>query len=94
MPNSTPNPMPNKEHTMTDPYRIADTSDRPQATQPAGARMGIMRPLLWLVLVISAACNVVTSTMNISVLIGIGFGLLTIACGTVLAVDHYRRRRR
>jgi hypothetical protein len=79
------------EQAMTDPYRIGETSDRPQAIRSPGS---IMRPVLWVLLVISGACNVVTSSMNISVLIGIAFGLFTLACGAALVVDHYRRRRR
>jgi hypothetical protein len=75
---------------MTDPYVIAETADPAQPIRSGG----IIRPLLWLVLVISAAANVVTSSLDVSVFIGIGFGLLTMACGAALAVDHYRRRRR
>jgi hypothetical protein len=82
------------EQAMTDPYRIGGTSDTPQAIRSHRERGSIMRPVLWVLLVISGACNVVTSSMNIPVLIGIAFGLLTLACGAALVVDHYRRRRR
>ena len=75
-----------------DPYRIAEVSQTPQE-KPSGAG-GIARPLLWLLLVISLAANVVTKSMDISVFVSIGFGLVALSCGVALAVDHYRRRRR
>jgi hypothetical protein len=77
---------------MTDPYRISETSD---AMPPAPVRAGVVRRrALWLLLVICAAGNAVTSTTGFPVLVGIGFGLATLACGVALAVDHYRQRRR
>jgi hypothetical protein len=79
---------------MTDPYRIIEPSGTPQAMPPTRDGGGVVRPLLWLVLVISLAGNVVTSSMSISAFIGIGFGLLTLSCGVALVVDHYRRGRR
>lgn len=51
------------------------------------------RPVLWVLLVISAAANIVTSTSNLNVLIGIGFGLLTLAFGGALVLHHHRNRR-
>jgi hypothetical protein len=71
--------------------RIAEVSQTPQAKRSGAG--GIVRPLLWLLLVISGAANVVTKSMDISVFVSIGFGLVTLACGVALAVDHYRRRR-
>lgn len=50
--------------------------------------------MLWLLLVISAAGNVVTSNAGVNVMIGIGFGAVTVACGVALGVHHYRHRRR
>ncbi|WP_246080712.1 hypothetical protein [Nonomuraea mesophila] len=52
------------------------------------------RPVLWLLLLVSAVCNVVTSTIGVNPLIGIGFGLLTLAIGGVLVTRHRRGRRR
>jgi hypothetical protein len=74
-----------KEYTVTDPYRIPDT--------PPAHRGGV-RPLLWLLLVISAAANAVASTTGVNVFVGAGFGLITLACATALIVHHYRNRRR
>jgi len=50
------------------------------------------RPVLWVLLIISAVCNVVTSTSGL-VLVSIGFGLLTLALGGGLIAHHYRHRR-
>jgi hypothetical protein len=49
------------------------------------------RLTLWTLLAICAVCNVVTSASGLHVLIGIGFGLLTLAVGAALIVDHRRR---
>ncbi|GAA3437226.1 hypothetical protein [Kutzneria kofuensis] len=51
------------------------------------------RPVLWVLLVISAVGNVVTSASGQNVLIGIGFGVLTLAFGGALVAHHYRNRR-
>jgi hypothetical protein len=79
--------MPNREPTMTNAHQTAKISDAPQAKRA-------VRPLLWLLLVISSAANVVTKSMDISELVWIGSGLVALFCGIALAVDHYRRRRR
>ncbi|GAA0843469.1 hypothetical protein ACFQVD_01265 [Streptosporangium amethystogenes subsp. fukuiense] len=71
---------------MTDPHRILDTS---KTARPAG----MLRPVLWLLLVVSAALNMVTSSIDVNVFVGIGFGLLTLACAAALIVHHYRYRR-
>jgi hypothetical protein len=73
---------------------MTEISQAPQAPQTRQTgQPGISRPLLWLAFAIFAVGNVVTSTMNSDVLIGIGFGLLTLSCGVALAVQHYRHRR-
>ncbi|MEV4382594.1 hypothetical protein [Streptosporangium sp. NPDC049644] len=71
---------------MTDPHRILDISE---TARPAG----MLRPVLWLLLVVSAALNMVTSSIDVNVFVGIGFGLLTLACAAALIVHHYRYRR-
>ncbi len=70
---------------MSDPYRIHE------ADQPPPARGGRTRPLLWVVLAISAALNVATSTVNMFV--GAAFGVVALACIAALVVQHYRLRR-
>lgn len=75
---------------MTDPYRISEP-DSPSSTVE---RRGGLRPVLWLLLVISAAGNIATSNTGLNIMVGIGFGLVALACGTLLIVDHYQHRRR
>jgi hypothetical protein len=75
---------------MMDPYRISE----PDPAPPAIERRGGLRPVLWLLLVISAAGNVTTSNIGLNMMIGIGFGLATLACGAGLIVNHYQHRRR
>ncbi|GAA2567514.1 hypothetical protein GCM10010435_46540 [Winogradskya consettensis] len=49
------------------------------------------RPVLWLVLIVSAVANTVLSSAGAH-LIGAGFGLITLACIVALVVHHYRHR--
>ena len=53
---------------------------------------GVLRPVLWLLLIVSAAANATVSAAGANVLAGIGFGLITLACATALVVHHYRHR--
>lgn len=62
-------------------------------TDDTATRGRYVRPVLWLLLVISGVANVVTSAANPNLLVGVGFGLLTLTFGTILAVHHYRHRR-
>jgi heme A synthase len=75
-----------KEHTMADTYST-------QAPQPAKIPNGKVRPLLWLVLVISGVVNVVTSVTIGSTLIANAFGLIALASIVALINYHYRHRR-
>lgn len=77
---------------MADADRGTEISETPQAKRSGSD--GAVRPLLWLLLVIGLAANIVTQSMDISVLVSIGAGLVTVSCGIALAADHYRRRRR
>ena len=79
---------------MTDPYRgfAGPESPRPE---PAQDRTGVVRPVLWLLLVVFAVANMVTSSIGgLSVFVGIGCGLATLACAVALVVHHRRQRRR
>lgn len=73
---------------MNDPYRIAPATS--PETEP---RQGLLRPVLWVLLIVSAAANAVSSTTGLHPLIGIGFGVVTLACVVALVVHHYRHRR-
>jgi hypothetical protein len=79
---------------MTDPYRI---SQAPESTRPAqhpGTRGGLLRPVLWLALIASATANAVSSSIGLNAFVGIGFGLITLACAATLIVHHYQHRHR
>ena len=52
-----------------------------------------VRPLLWLVLAISATGNVITSSVNGYLLVHLGLGLVALASAAGLVVDHYRNRQ-
>ncbi|TDC97908.1 hypothetical protein E1292_36150 [Nonomuraea deserti] len=69
-----------EEHTMTD-------SD-------IAARGRMTLPVLWSLLGVSAVCNMVTSTIGVNPLVGIGFGLLTLALGGGLIAQYRKDRRR
>lgn|GEM_PF-5441836 len=79
---------------MAESYSPANTSRTPLSAGPADARGGMLRPVLWTVLMISAVCNAVTSNADINIAIGIGFGLVTLACAAGLVAHHYTYRRR
>jgi hypothetical protein len=76
---------------MTDPYRISAT---PSPASAAGAESrGLFRPVLWVVLVVSTAANVVTSSIGLHPLVGASFGAVTLGCIAALIIHHYRHRR-
>ncbi|MEV4509954.1 hypothetical protein AB0K00_13450 [Dactylosporangium sp. NPDC049525] len=76
---------------MTDRYRIAP----PETTgTPDGGGRGMLRPVLWLLLILSAAANATVNTIGANPLAGVGFGLVTLACAGTLVVHHYRHRAR
>ncbi|MET8465046.1 hypothetical protein [Micromonospora zamorensis] len=74
---------------MTDPYRITEAPIA--APKKPG---GPLRPLLWLVLFISAAANVVLSTAADNPWISSAFGLVAVLCAVTLLVHHRRNRTR
>jgi hypothetical protein len=73
----------------TDPYRI---TEEPQT--PPSPRHGVVRPVLWLLLVISAAGDIATSTTGVNVAVSSAFGAVTLGLGIALVVQHYRNHRR
>jgi hypothetical protein len=76
---------------MTDPYRNPDTY--PASHRPAPARLRTLRPVLWLVLAVSVAVNVATSATGANMMLSAAFGLIVLACATLLIVDHFRGPR-
>lgn len=81
-----------KEHAVTDP-RVPEASEASSSTRLAEAWDGAMRPLLWILLTISVACNIVTSSADVNVLVRIGFGLVTLGCVAALVTHHHLHRR-
>lgn len=74
----------------TDPYRITEAPQAP----PSDSRGGIVRPVLWVLLVISAAGDIATSSTGVNVVVSSGFGVVTLGLGIALVVQHYRNRSR
>lgn len=74
---------------MRDPYDISEAPE--PAASPRGGALG---PLLWVLLVISLAGNVLMSSIGGDVMVGSVFGAATVACAAALIVRHYRARRR
>ena len=74
---------------MTDPYRITEA---PVAVPKKPG--GVLRPLLWLVLFVSAAANAVLSTAGDNLWISSAFGVVTVLCAVALIVHHRRNRAR
>ena len=66
------------------------TDTTPRHADPRG---GLLRPALWVLLIVSATANAVASAAGLHPLVGIGFGLITVACIATLVVHHYRTRR-
>ncbi|MFF5179768.1 hypothetical protein ACFY2Q_17240 [Micromonospora sp. NPDC000316] len=72
---------------MTDHYRTA-----PTATQDGAEQRKLVRPVLWLVLVVSAVINGTMSITGQNVFVSGAFGLVTLAAAVGLVVHHYRHR--
>ena len=76
---------------MSDHYRITDMS--PDEAPHGVTTVGLLRPVLWAVLLITAAANVIASTLGLDAWIASGFGLITLVAITALVVHHYRHRQ-
>lgn len=65
-----------------------------QRDQRARAKStGVIRPLLWLLVIACATGNVITSVSGL-VAVSVALGVLTLGFGVALARHHYRTRRR
>ncbi|WP_422737392.1 hypothetical protein ACN263_29045 [Micromonospora sp. WMMD729] len=72
---------------MTNPYPLSE------APAPAPERSGgLLRPLLWLLLLLSAATNAALTTVVGNPWIGSAFGLVAALCAGALIVHHRRHR--
>lgn len=81
-----------KEYAVPNQYRIVDAPEAPSPAPHKAAGNGV-RPLLWLVLVVSVAANAVLSTAEINTSLAAGFGTVALGCAVALVVQHYRHRR-
>jgi hypothetical protein len=79
---------------MADPYRVSQAPQSPRPAQQPDTGGGPLRSVLWLALIVSAVANAASSTVGLNAFIGIGFGLITLACAATLTVHHYQHRRR
>lgn len=59
--------------------------------QPAADADDVVRPLLWLLLLVLAVGNVVTSGLGL-VLVSVPLGVGVLACAAALVARHRRRR--
>ncbi len=81
---------------MTDPRRVPEAFEAFEASSSARlaeAWDGAMRPMLWILLTISVVCNIVISSADVNVLVGIGFGLVTLGCVAALITHRHLHRR-
>jgi hypothetical protein len=79
---------------VTDPYRGLMAPQTPRPEPHTGAADSVVRPLLWTLLLISAVGNTVTSSVGgISIFVGLGLGVLTLACAAALVAHHRLRGR-
>ncbi|MFB4299724.1 hypothetical protein [Actinomadura sp. NTSP31] len=71
---------------MNDPSDLSHAPGR----RPGAA----LRPLLWVLLAVGLAGNVVVSGAGANVIANVMLGLLTAGSAAALIVQHYRARRR
>ena len=55
-------------------------------------RKAALRPVLWLVLILSAAANATTSMLGLGA-VSAGLGVVALGSAAALIVHHYRNRR-
>jgi hypothetical protein len=77
---------------MADRYRISTSSETNEEAPSESGEQSLLRPVLWIVLFLSAAANAAMSSIGANPLAGAGFGLITLACAVTLVVHHYRNR--
>ncbi|AXG79643.1 hypothetical protein [Streptomyces paludis] len=81
--------------TPTEPYRPATAQQAGQVQQPAGAsRDGLVRNLLWAVVVLSSTANVATNFGSAPAWTHLASGLVTTAAVAALVIRARRQRRR
>lgn len=76
-----------------DPYRFAAADTLPGTQPPAVSRADVVRTLLWTVLVISAATNMVASYAAAGIWLNLASGLVTLLSAGTLVARKLRGRR-
>ena len=80
---------------MSSPYRFEqgpDDSGGRRGRAPAGQGRYAVRAVLWLLIVLGAAANAITSFGAFHPLVSVGFGVLTVVCIVLLVMHHLRHR--
>ncbi|ONK10534.1 hypothetical protein [Streptomyces sp. MP131-18] len=77
----------------TDPYRLTGDVEGMRGASPGTGGTDVLRGLLWVVLVISMAGNMVASYAAAALPVHLAFGVVTALCVTALVVQRLRRRR-
>ncbi|GAA0562314.1 hypothetical protein GCM10010172_51900 [Paractinoplanes ferrugineus] len=72
---------------MNDEYRISRTP-----TVAAETPRHILRPVLWVTLIVAGAANAVLSTVLGSPIVSSVFGVVALICAGTLVAQHYRNR--
>ncbi|MCY9782521.1 hypothetical protein KIK06_01290 [Nocardiopsis sp. EMB25] len=81
---------------MSDPYRFAESpgnAGRRRDGAPARRGRRAVRAVLWLLIILGATANAVTSLGGFHPMISVGFGLLTVLFIVLLVMHHLRHRR-
>ncbi|KIF75702.1 hypothetical protein QR77_21015 [Streptomyces sp. 150FB] len=79
--------------TNTDPYGLIGATGTPDGPPPDAQRAGVVRPLLWVLLVISAAGNMVASYGAAGTSVHLACGVVTALCVVALVTLRLRGRR-
>ncbi|MFB9967119.1 hypothetical protein [Sinosporangium siamense] len=82
---------------MNDPYRISrdDTSRAapPRSSRPPRPGGAVLRAVLWVVLMVSAVVNVIANNLGDGISpLGMGAGVVSVACIAALIIHHFRGR--
>jgi hypothetical protein len=78
---------------MNDPHGRAEATAPAAAEASPNARSRAVRPVLWILLVIFAAADMVLSRVDANMAVDAAFALATMAGATCQIVHHYRNRR-
>jgi hypothetical protein len=76
---------------MNDPYSL--TTGTPGSPGSSAAKAAVLRPFLWVVLVISTIGNAAASYGGAATQAHLAFGVVTTLCVAVLVAHRLRRRR-